>query len=202
MTFDDLTHKSSHIFENYDSRPIKPLNDESLQRQLESYRELTPEELEQAKKKREQFRIRSKTSDNTKLSKNVNNVTKPQAIAKQAPPPIISTNKPQIIDSPKVAQHDLHKKQTKILRPRSKTQHDIKLDDINKQKPLYNPNLYSPNPKPAQIKPTKNVYTLKKTIIKPKQAINEFSNKIKPKSDGFKISTHSSLTCKSLRPLF
>ncbi len=42
-------------YEDYDSRPIKPLDTNLLQKQLEQYTELTQDELEEIRKKSDRF---------------------------------------------------------------------------------------------------------------------------------------------------
>lgn len=48
----DTNASLSYRYQDYDSRPIKPLDDESLKQQLAKYNELSKEELEIIQKKK------------------------------------------------------------------------------------------------------------------------------------------------------
>jgi hypothetical protein len=49
--YDDHLNTASNPYEDYDKRPIKPLNDNKFQKQLEEYKELSEDEINKLKQK-------------------------------------------------------------------------------------------------------------------------------------------------------
>lgn len=113
------TEKNKSRYDEYDSRPIKPLDPKLLNQKLSEYSELSNEELEELKKRTAQ-RIRSKTADQLNL-KNQKIIKTP---ARQLSFNSSNTNA-QNRPSPRVVVNQTPTSRAKI-RKRVKTQEDFR----------------------------------------------------------------------------
>lgn len=155
-------------YEEYDSKPIKPLDPKLLNKKLSEYPELSLQEIEELKRKTSQ-RTRAKTSEQTTKT-----VTQPQKLNGKMPMRQLSFNSsnssPKINQSPRPSAASSNVVPVKI-RKRSRTQDDFRVNRIiktaniiplngaispsvnGKSKIKYNPARYSPKINKTSVQP-------------------------------------------------